>query len=94
MASFDLSSIFAGVFGAAVTAFLGYFGIVRQARSDETALALEAWKSLLEPLQKELHAAREEIAALRKQIEEQEVVHKKEIAKLMQQIKKRNTEAR
>lgn len=87
MFNFTLETILAGFLGALVTGLLGYFGVVRKTKADETALALNAWKELLEPLRKELELAKEEIQNLTKQLEENEVKHRQEIAKLLSQIR-------
>lgn len=73
--------------GAIVTGLLGYFGVVRKVKADETAVALEAWKNLLKPLQDELIAAKEEIAKLRQEIEARDAIHKKEITALMNRMR-------
>ena len=85
---FSLDTFFAGVMGAAITGLLGYFGVVKKVKADETAIALEAWKSLLEPLQIELQAAKEEITKLREELEARDATHKKEITALMNRVRK------
>lgn len=94
MFQLTLDGLVAGLGGAFVTALIGYFGVVRKSRADETTIALEAWKSLLAPLQEELREAKEEIQELRKELEERnrlseerEKRHKTEIEDLLSRIK-------
>lgn len=43
-----------GFLGTVVVALGAYFGIVRQSRSSETKMALEAWKEFVHPLREEV----------------------------------------
>ena len=83
---FDVNGLLSGFLGAFVTAILGYFGLIRKAKADETSIALSAWKELLAPLQEELRAAKEEIEKLREELAKAEGRHRKEQEKLLGQI--------
>lgn len=87
MINLTIEGLLAGLGGALVTAILGYFGVVRKAKADETSIALNAWKELLEPLQKELREAKEEIKQLRIALEEAEERHKRETARLTTRLR-------
>lgn len=81
---YDLLS---GAIGAIVTGVVGYFGIVRKVKADETSIALSAWKELLLPLQEELRQAKEEIKQLRTALEIAEARHEKDRDRLIRRIK-------
>ena len=86
MALLDFSNMATGFFAALATGIIGYFGLVKKAKADETSIALTAWKELLAPLQEELKAAKEEIAKLTIKLEEAETRHIAEQEKLLAQI--------
>lgn len=85
---FDLGPLLSGFLGACITAVLGYFTVVRKARTDETAIALNAWKELLDPLTKQLAEAKQEIESLRKELAERDEKHRIEVDKLVEQLRK------
>ncbi len=92
---------FLGSVATIVVGLIGYFGIVKRTAPEETAIALAAWKDLLEPLQAELREAKQEISLLRQTIEasekrhqEREKTHKAEQARLMKRIKELEEEVK
>jgi len=88
MSELTAVEIFGGLLLAAFTGVTGWFASIRKAKSDETQLALDAWKDLIDPLKHELKEARLEIASLRRHIDEIERGHKEERAHLLEQINK------
>ena len=83
----DLTSAAIGILGALITGLFAYIGIVKKSKSDEAALAINAWKELVEPLKEELKETKEEVARLNKQLTEQALIHSQETAKLLGRIK-------
>lgn len=81
------SNVLIGLIGTFVTAFLAYLGLNKKTRADETSIALNAWKELLDPLQQQLKEAKEEIALLRAALEKAELLHKKETNRLTMRIR-------
>lgn len=88
MSEISTLEIFGGLLLAVFSGITGWLASIRKARSDETQLALDAWKDLIDPLKYELKEARLEIASLRRHIDEIESNHKKERAHLLEQINK------
>lgn len=95
--SLTFFEVFIGIAAAISTGILGWFVAVKKAKSDETQVVVEAWKSLLEPLQLELVIAREEIQELKQAIknaEERHILEREElllkIRELKRQINKNN----
>ena len=99
MPDFDLGQGLAAAVVAVITAVSAYLtgrmarksdaaNTEQQAKTDETTIALSAWKELITPLQDELREAKQEISALRQALEIAEERHKSEREELVQQIKK------
>jgi len=83
----DFSSVLTGFIGTVITGTLAYFGIMRKTRADETALALAAWRELIDPLKDELRETKEEVKKLRNLLEDTETKHKVETTKLIKRIR-------
>ncbi|QDP50612.1 MAG: hypothetical protein Tp1125DCM00d2C21254131_53 [Prokaryotic dsDNA virus sp.] len=82
----EFSEILSGFLGAGVTGLLGYFTVVRKTKADETGLALNAWKELIEPLITQLNSTKEELESIRAEGREREEIHKRESEKLLQEV--------
>ncbi len=99
MLSFDLGEAIAAGLVALISAVSAYFtgrmtaktneeANTQQAKTDETTIALSAWKELINPLQEELREAKQEISALREALEIAEARHQEERAELVKEIQK------
>lgn len=84
-----LESIIVGIGATLITGLFGYFGIVKKSSTDEVAIALDAWKEMVDSLKTELRETKEEIIKLRSELEINEKRHKKEIDDLQVQMKRR-----
>lgn len=72
--------------GAVFTGLLGYFGVVRKAKSDETSIALQAWKQLIDPLTTQLSESKQEIEKLREELAKRDETHRHEVEKLVTEV--------
>lgn len=87
MENLSVLEIILGLLLSVVSAVFGWYGIIRKAKADEAQVVLTAWKELLEPVQKELNLARQEIAALKLQLDEAEKRHRTQEQKLLRKIR-------
>lgn len=87
MEQLSLIEIAGGLLIAGLTALAGWQTALRKTRADESRLALESWKELIDPLKLELKEARLEIASLRAHIDSIERNHKEERQHLLDKIK-------
>lgn len=83
----DLLNVAGGAIAGIFTAILGWFSFIKKSRTDETTLALSAWKDLLEPLQNQLAAATLEVHSLKEALQESERAHRQEVDRLIKRIR-------
>lgn len=79
---FDWQGILAGVAGTIITGFFAWFTFLKKSRTDEASIALEAWKELVSPMQKQLEEMKQKEEEMRKAIESLKTENQRLLARI------------